>query len=195
MVAPELKLTKKVTFDKEGTRPPLPRIVVERIREAGRRRFYVLSADIEPHGHTGGCPGCAALASHGRATKPHNNESRDRIRTIIERTLTGKARMSAYKDRVAQTERLKERKRARVERGAGDVLVEPGIKSRCRIDIRSHLAKKRENTKRTERVMSTLAKKDRRQQIEEQPDRLRKTVRFEQEAPNTSSSSSTPCVS
>ena len=126
MVAPELKLTKKVTPDKKGARPPLPRIVVGRIPEAGRRRFYVLSADIEPHGHTGGCPGCAALASHGRATKPHNNESRDRIRTIIERTLTGKARMSAYKDRVAQTERLKERKRARVERGAGDVLVEPG---------------------------------------------------------------------
>ena len=53
---------------------------------------------------------------------------------------TGKATMNAYKDRVAVTERVKERKRARVERGAGDVLVEPG--SRCRIDMRSHLAKK-----------------------------------------------------
>ena len=48
------------------------------------------SADIEAHGHTGGCPGCAALASHGRATKPHNDECRERIRTTIERTLTGK---------------------------------------------------------------------------------------------------------
>ena len=28
MVAPELKLTKKVTADKEGAGPPLPRIVV-----------------------------------------------------------------------------------------------------------------------------------------------------------------------
>ena len=29
--------------------------------------------------------------------------------------------MNAYKDRIAETERVKERKRARVERGAGDV--------------------------------------------------------------------------
>ena len=72
----------------------------------------VLSADIEAHGHTGGCPGCAALASHGKATKPHNDECRERIRTIIERTFTGKARMNAYKDGIVETERVKERKRA-----------------------------------------------------------------------------------
>ena len=52
MVAPELKLTKKVTADKDGAGPPLPRIVVERAPEAEPRRFYVLSADIEAHGHT-----------------------------------------------------------------------------------------------------------------------------------------------
>ena len=96
MVAPELKLTKKVTADKEGVGPPLQRIVVERAPEVEPRRFYVLSANIEAHGHTGGCPGCAALASHGKATKPQNDECRERIRTIIERTLTGKARMNAY---------------------------------------------------------------------------------------------------
>ena len=33
--------------------------------------------------------------------------------------------MSAYKDRVAETQRVKEWKRARVERGAGDVPMEP----------------------------------------------------------------------
>ena len=38
---------------------------------------------------------------------------------IIERTLTGKVRMKAYKDRIAEPERAKEKKRARVERGAG----------------------------------------------------------------------------
>ena len=59
MVAPELKLTKKVTADKEGAGHP--RIVVERAPEAEPRRFYVLSADIEAHGQTGGCPGwCSA---------------------------------------------------------------------------------------------------------------------------------------
>ena len=106
MVAPELKLTKKVAADKEGAGPPLPRIVVERAPEAEPRRFYVLSADVEAHGHTGGSPGCAALASHGKATKPHNDECRERIITIIERTLTVEARMNAYKDRIAETERV-----------------------------------------------------------------------------------------
>ena len=33
--------------------------------------------------------------------------------------------MNAYKDRIAETERVKERKRARVERGAGDVPIGP----------------------------------------------------------------------
>ena len=129
MVAPELKLTKKVTADKDGAGPPLPRIVVERAPEVEPKRFYVLSANIEVHGHTGGCPGCAALASHGKATKPHNDGCRERIRTNIERTLTGKARMNAYKDRIAETEGVKERKRARVERGAGDV---PGVSEKQR---------------------------------------------------------------
>ena len=54
-------------------------------------------------------------------SKHHNDECRERIRTIIERTLTGKARMNAYKDRIAETERVKERKRAR----AVDVPEEP----------------------------------------------------------------------
>ena len=107
MVAPELKLTKKVTAVK-GEGPPLPRIVVERAPEVELRRFYVLSVDIEAHGHTGGCPGCAALASHGKATKPHNDECRERIRTIIERTLTGKANECVQRqnrcDRASQRE-------------------------------------------------------------------------------------------
>ena len=34
--------------------------------------------------------------------------------------------MNAHKDRIAETERVEVRKRARVERGVGDVLVEPG---------------------------------------------------------------------
>ena len=92
MVAPELKLTKRVTADEQGSGPPKPRIVVERAAEVEPRRFYVWSADIEANGHTGGYLGCAVLVSHGRAIKPHNNECRERIRTIIERTLTGKSK-------------------------------------------------------------------------------------------------------
>ena len=46
MVAQELKLTKKVTADKEGAGPPLPRTVVERAPQVEPRRFYVLYTDI-----------------------------------------------------------------------------------------------------------------------------------------------------
>ena len=148
-MAPELKLTKKVTADTEGAGPPVQRIVVERAPEAEPRRSYVLSADIEAHGHTGGCPGCAALASHGKATKPHNDECKERIRTIIERTLTGKPMMNAYKNRIAETERVKERKRAQFELGTGDV---PEMMSRWRFDMRAHrsVTSQKTSMKRTE---------------------------------------------
>ena len=70
-----------------------------------------LSVDIEAHGHNWRLSQVVrALASHGRATKPHNDECRERIRTTIEKNLDGKA----YKDRTAETEGVKERKRARV---------------------------------------------------------------------------------
>ena len=161
MVAPEVRLTKKVTTDKEGAGPALRSVIVERIPETEPRRFYVLSADIEAHGQTGGCPGCAALASYGRAIKLHNDECRERVRTIIERTLTGRARMNAYKD--TETERMKEKKRPE-KRMAGRQTVAFGEKrkvqrmclwnlgkmSRWRIDMRSHLARRRTDTKRTE---------------------------------------------
>ena len=85
---------------------------------------------------------------------PHKNEFRERVGTIVERTLTREARMTAYKDRIAETERVKERKRARVERGAGDV---PGylnteMMSRWRFDMPTHLAvtSQRTSTKRKE---------------------------------------------
>ena len=65
-----------------------------------------------------------------------NDECRERIRTIIERILTGKARMNVYKDIIAETERVKERNRARVERGAGDVPVEPGNRADEQVAVR-----------------------------------------------------------
>ena len=180
MVAPELKLTKKVKADKEGAGPPLPRIVVEGAPEAEPRRFYVLSADIEAHGHTGGCPGCAALASHGKATKPHNDKCRERIRTIIERTLTGKARekqgMNAYKDRIAETERVKERKRARVERSAGDVPMEAGNRADEQVAVRHADASggdNRENQNGEERMRDIhVGKRGPQAASEEQPKKI-----------------------
>ena len=65
MIKPELKLTKRVTADEEGTILMMPRIVVEKPREVERRRFYVLSTDIEASGHVGSCPGYELLTSQG----------------------------------------------------------------------------------------------------------------------------------
>ena len=51
--------------------------------------------------------------------------------------------MNAYKDRIAETERVKERIRARVERGVGDVpsgTLRTKMMSRWRFDMRTHLA-------------------------------------------------------
>ena len=171
----------------------MPRILVERAPGVEPRRFYVLSADSEAHGHTGGCPGCAALASHGRATKPHGDECRERIRTIIERTLTGKARMNAYKDRTAETERVKERKRARVERGARDVLGVLENRDDEQVAVRHADASGgdfRENQHEEDRMRDIrVGKRGSEAAGEEQPDMLRKTVRFEQEASSASASS------
>ena len=193
MVAPELKLTKKVTADKEGAGPPLPWIVFERAPEVEPRRFYVLSAVIEAHGHTGGCPGCAALASHGKATKPHNDECRGRITTIIDRTLTGKARMNAYKDRIAETERVKERKRARIEQGAGDVPMELENRDDEQVAVRQADASGgdiRENQHEDDRVRDIhVGKRGSEAASEEQLDKLRKTVEFEEEALSAAASS------
>ena len=106
MMKPELKLTKRVTADEEGTRLMMPRIVVEKPREVERRRFYVLSTDIEASGHVGSCPGIRVAYIAGRSDK-------------IVRTLAVEARIETYKDRIAESKRVREMRRARIELGAG----------------------------------------------------------------------------
>ena len=110
----------------------MPRIVAEKAREVERRA----------HGHVGSCPEYALLTSQGKATKLCRDEFRKRVGMIIERTLPGEARRETCKDRVAERKRLQEKRRARIERGAGDVPEEPGTEmmSRWRFDMRTHLA-------------------------------------------------------
>ena len=190
MVAPELKLTKKVTADKEGAGPHCQKLCLKE-----RQR-------LNPED----CPGCAALALHGKATKPHNDECRERVGTIIERTLTGKARMNAHKDRIAETERVKERKRARVERGAGGVPLEPGNRDDEQVavrhadapggDIRENPARREQNEsqKTHDRMRDThIGKRGSEAASGEQPDKLRKTVRFEQKTSASASSDPNCC--
>ena len=187
MVASELKSTKKVTADKEGAGPPLPRIVFERAPEVESRRFYVLSADIEAHGHTEELSRMRSACIAWKSAAHPNDECRERIRTIIERTLTGKARMDAFPDRIAETQRVKERKRARVERGAGDVPMEPGNRADEQVAVRHADASGGDIREENERH---VGKRGPEAAGEEQPDKLRKTVRLEQEAPSSSAAAS-----
>ena len=161
--------------------------------EVERRRPYVLSADVEAHGHIGSCPGYALLASHGKATKLRKDEFRERVGTIIDRTLTREARMDTCKDRIAETERVKEKKRARVERGAGDVLMELGNRDDEQMAVRRADASDgdiTENQHEENRMRDIhVGKRGPEAAGEEQPDKLRKAVRLEQEAPSAAASS------
>ena len=93
-----------------------------------RRRFYVLSTDIEARGHMGSCLGVALLTPQGEATG-----FRERIGTTI---LAREARREICKDRVAERERVREMRRARIERSAGDVPAELGCKEDEQVAVR-----------------------------------------------------------
>ena len=98
--------------------------------------------------------------------------------------------MNAYKDRIAETERVKERKRARVERGAGDVPMELGNRDHEQMAVRQADASGgdiRANQHEEDRIH--CGKRGSEAAGEEHPDKLRKTVRFEQEAPSAAASS------
>ena len=132
----ETRLTKKFITDEEGTDLLLSRMLVKKLLEVECRKFYVLSANIEAHGHMGSCLGYALLTLHGKATNPRKDEFRERVGTIIERTLAGEARMETYKDRIAERKRVRERTRARIERGAVDVPEEPRNKNDEQVAVR-----------------------------------------------------------
>ena len=82
---------------------------------------------------------------------------------------------------VAETKRVTERKRARVERGAGDVTMAD----------RQGVASGEDESQDENRIRDIhIGKRGQETANEEQPDKLRKTARFELDAPSTSSSSS-----
>ena len=79
-------------------------------------------------GHVGNCPGYALLTSQGEAT-----EFRERIGMTI---LTREAMRETCKDRVAERKRVRENRRARKKRGAGDVPEELGDKYDEQVAVR-----------------------------------------------------------
>ena len=102
--------------------------------------------------------------------------------------------MNAYKDRIAETERVKERKRARVERGAGDVSMESGNSDDEQVTIRHADASGgdiKKNQHEEDRMRDIhVGKRGSEAAGEEQPDKLRKTERFEKEASSSSATAS-----
>ena len=76
--------------------------------------------------------------------------------------------MNAYKDRLAETQRVEERKRVRIERGAGDVPMEPGNSDDEQMAVR-HAASGGDITENqhdeNRRETSTLAKEDQGRQV------------------------------
>ena len=89
--------------------------------------------------------------------------------------------MNAYIDRIAETVRVKERKRARVERGAGDVLMEPGNRDDEQMVVRHADASGgdiTENQHEENRMRDIhVGTRGSEAASEEQPDKLRKTTR------------------
>ena len=120
VIAETKKMTEKFIEDEEGTDLLLPRMLVKKPLEVEHRKLYIVYAGTEAHGHIGSCLGYALLTLHGKVTKPRKDEFRERVGTIIERTLAGEARMETYKDRMAERKRVREKRRARLERGAVD---------------------------------------------------------------------------
>ena len=193
MVDPDLKLIKKVTSNIEGAGRSLPRSAVERIKRLSQEdstcclltlRLMVTQEVVR-------------VVKRWHRTEerqnPHNNKCRERIITIIERTLTGKARMNAYKDKVAETEEVKEVNKSSSE--AGDVPGEAG--NEAQMTDRHAVASCEEERQHDENRMRDIqiGKRGSETACQEQPGKLRKTTRFEQETPITSSSSSTHFVS
>ena len=94
--------------------------------------------------------------------------------------------MNAYKDRIAETERVKERRRVRVERGAGYVRLELGNRDDEQMAVRhadpsgGDIIESQHEENRMRDIH--VGKRDQRQQVKNNLYRLRKTVRFEQEA-------------
>ena len=105
--------------------------------------------------------------------------------------------METYKGRIAERKRVRERRRAQLKKGTGDVPEEPGIKNDEQVAVRHADASGCyiiEN-QHEEKIMRGIrvCKRGSGATGEEQLDEWRKSERLERGAPNTSASFD-PCV-
>ena len=146
-----------------------PRTLIKEPLEVECGKFDVLFANIEAHGHMGSCPGYALLIWQGKATKPREDVCRGRVGKIVERSLAGEARMKTCKDRIAGGQRVRGKRRARIERGAVDVPEEPWDKDDEQVAVRhadapGRLHHRETARKEKDRATSESTKEDQKQQ-------------------------------
>ena len=109
------------------------------------------------------------------------------------RSLAGEAGMKTYQDRIAETERVREGNRARIERGEGNVPMEPWNRDDEQVAVRQcgriwpYITENHHEENRISDIQ--VSKKGSEAASEEQSDEWRKTERLEHEAPNASASS------
>ena len=83
----------------------------------------------EAHGHMGSCPGYALLILHGKASKPREDEFRERVGRIIERNL-GRRSQDGYIQWQNRWEKGESERGEELEQSeTGDVPEEPGNKN------------------------------------------------------------------
>ena len=137
------------------------------------------------------------LTLHRKATKPRKEEFRERVRTIIERTLTGNS-----KDECVQRQSLRQSESKRGTsssraRCRGCAYTKPGNGADERVAVRhgdasdGYIIENQHEEEKNERHPSWQERI--RRASEEQSDEWRKTDRLEHEALNTFTSSN-PCV-
>ena len=63
------------------------------------RKLYILRKDLEKHGFTPGCLGCASVRNGTQPQLPHSDECRQRIMKEVEKTDDGKKRLQQAEER------------------------------------------------------------------------------------------------
>ena len=112
-----------------------PRILVKEPSEVECGKFYVLCANIEAHGHMGSCPGYALLIWQGKVTSTWGWNPRASRKDYWEKL----GRRSQDENTQGQNrweKRIQKMRRARIERGAGDVPEELGNKDDEQVSVR-----------------------------------------------------------
>ena len=112
----EIQGSDKPIAEGEDAKPlVLPMMLPAQIKEKETRGFYVLKADVDKYGPTGGCPGCAMVMITGKthsedgSVVPHNDTCRERMLRMMLEDSERKDRALAFqkRQRLAEVTKMK----------------------------------------------------------------------------------------